>query len=98
MTTLAPTLRDLIIAADVLRTARDQGIEPIPDGDQLRCRGPREALTAVLLEEIKRYKLGLRELVATRPPAYPCLHCQRFAFRHPETFCFGCGATPTGRA
>ena len=46
-------------AAEMLRTAREQGIELTPDGDRLRYSGRREALTPDLLIRMGRYSVSI---------------------------------------
>lgn len=76
-------------AADVLRAARERGVELIPDGDHLRYRGPREVLTPDLLMEFKRHKPALIALISSPPETYACSRCRRFAFPQP-VMCYWC--------
>ena len=85
-------------AADLLRVVREQGVELTPDGDQLRYRGPREALTPDMLIELKRHKSDLLTLLSTSHETYPCSRCQRFAFPEPDVVCFWCRSTPEAHA
>ena len=82
-------------AADVLRAAREQGIELIPDGDQLRYRGPREVITPDLLMELKRHKPDLTALLCE---THACSRCQRFSFPQRGVVCFWCRSTPEASA
>ena len=76
-------------AADVLRAARERGIELIPDGEQLRYSGPRQVLTPDLLSELKRYKPDILAILSASHETHPCSRCHRFAFHEPRT-CYWC--------
>ena len=85
-------------AADILRVAREQGVVLIPDGDQLRYSGRREALTPVLLMELKRCKPALIAMLANPPETHACSRCRRFAYPRSETICFWCASSPEADA
>ena len=55
-------------AAQVLEQARAVGIVLSVAGGKLRYRGPREALTADLLEQLRAHKADLLQALAARAP------------------------------
>ena len=85
-------------AADLLRVVREQGVELTPDGDQLRYRGPREALTPDMLIELKRHKSDLLTLLSTPRETHACSRCRRFAFPDAGVVCYWCRSTPEAEA
>ncbi|MCH7533901.1 MAG: hypothetical protein IIB36_19360 [Gemmatimonadetes bacterium] len=85
-------------AADLLRVVREQGVELTPDGDQLRYRGPREALTPDMLIELKRLKPDILALLSTPHETHPCSRCQRFTFPEAGVVCYWCRSTPEADA
>ena len=74
--------------AEVLRAARERGIELIPEGENLRYRAPPGSLTTNLLSELKRHKPDLLVLLSSGA-LYACRVCGRFSFTRPRT-CFWC--------
>ena len=85
-------------AAAVLRTAQEQGIELIPEGDRLHYRGPRGVLTPDMLTELKRHKSDLIALLSLSHETRPCSRCHRFAFDKSGVVCYWCRRTPEARA
>ena len=81
----------------MLRIAREQGIELIPDGEHLRYSGPRQVLTPDMLAELKRLKPDLIALISTPSETHTCSRCHRFAFQKP-VLCYWCASAPEAEA
>ena len=78
-----------MIAAEVFNWASNEGIQLYPEGERIRYRAPRGALTDELRRAIVLHRVELLTLLRRPNGAYCCSACERFAFPEP-TMCFWC--------
>lgn len=54
----------VVIALEVLAALRQRGVELIPDGTDIRCRGPKGAMTPELRQALSAHKAELLALLS----------------------------------
>ena len=82
--------------AELLRTARERGIELRPDGACLCYSAPPGALDDDLRAKLTRHKGEILRAL-TRRETHPCDRCGRFAFPSSRV-CYWCRNVPEAEA